>query len=251
MVQSKKPAATLLVVDDDDSLRETLVFEFELRGFRVLSAASGNEGFRIVQNEKVDLVISDIRMPDGTGIDLLRNIKDRDTRIPVIIFITAFSDLTPEEAFEMGVEAVLTKPFDRKLILSMVERALMPLETRLAQKPAAAAGSAEPKPVQANYESWDAARREHQLHVGAGGLFTSAVEQLPEPGTMAAVDFSFRKDPARPIKGLARVEWRRTQESKGLPAGGGLSLEYLEPESRAGILEWIREFEGRAKIPRS
>lgn len=251
MSRPKSPPATLLVVDDDDSLRETLVFEFELRGFRVLSAASGNEGFRIVQNEKVDLVISDIRMPDGTGIDLLRNIKDRDSRIPVIIFITAFTDLTPEEAFEMGVEAVLSKPFDRKLIVSMVERALMPAEARLAQKPAADPQSPEPRPVRASYASWEAARRDHELNIGAGGIFTSAIEQLPEVGKMARIDFSFRDQPNRPIQGLARVEWRRTQQTAGLPAGGGLSLEYLEPESRPSMLQWIREFQGRAKIPRS
>jgi CheY-like chemotaxis protein len=244
---TKPSDLTLLVVDDDDSLRETLVFEFELKGYKVLSAGSGNEGFKVVQNNQVDLVISDIRMPDGTGIDLLRNIKDRNARMPVIIFITAFSDLSQEEAFEMGVDAVLSKPFDRKVILQTVERALLGSEKRIATLPQQSADGK----IEANYESWSVATSSQQLTLGLRGFFSQEVSSAPEPGKLVRFDFSFSKEPSRPIKGIGRVEWKRKAAIGKLHRGCGISIEYLEPESREPILEWIKNYQGRSTIPLS
>ncbi len=108
MVEEK--SITVLVVDDEEGLREILSLEFSLRGFRVVSAACGRDAFDLVKKEKVDAVVSDVRMPNGDGIELLRNIKSFNPSIRVLL-MTGFADLTEAEATSLGAEKLLMKPF--------------------------------------------------------------------------------------------------------------------------------------------
>ena len=66
---------TILIVDDEIDLRDSIAFDYKRKGFNVLVASSGNEAFEIVKKNKVNVVLSDVRMPDGDGIELLYNIK--------------------------------------------------------------------------------------------------------------------------------------------------------------------------------
>ena len=106
-----KPEFTVLVVDDEQAFLEVLTIDFELSGCRVLTAPSGHKAFDIIQHEKVDVVLTDVRMSDGDGIELLDRIKASRPEIPVI-FMTGFTDLPYSEAKERGAEAVVWKPFD-------------------------------------------------------------------------------------------------------------------------------------------
>ncbi len=111
---------TILVVDDDADLREALVFDVKRKGFTVLSADSGVRAFEIVQKQKVHLVLSDMRMPGGDGLSFLEKIRKLDPTIPVVIFITGFSDASEEECIQKGAKKVFTKPFDREALMRSV-----------------------------------------------------------------------------------------------------------------------------------
>ncbi len=115
---------TVLIVDDDDALRNTIVFDFKRKGFNVLSADNVAPAFELVKQNKVDLVISDMQMPGATGIDLLAMIKALNSNLPLVIFATGLSDLTADECISKGAFAVVPKPFDRAFMMSTVERAL-------------------------------------------------------------------------------------------------------------------------------
>lgn len=93
--------STILIVEDDDALRDSIVSDFKRKGFQVLSASGGQEAFQIIERPKVDLVISDYHMPNGNGIELLERIKNKDAAFPVFIFTGGKeSDLSPEEIYE-------------------------------------------------------------------------------------------------------------------------------------------------------
>jgi CheY-like chemotaxis protein len=115
---------SILIVDDDELLRKTIVFDFKRRGFNILEAGNGTEAIGIVKSTRIDLVISDIRMPGGDGITLLEEIRAYDPRIPSVILITGFADITERECIEKGATQVVSKPFDRKALLSAVLAAL-------------------------------------------------------------------------------------------------------------------------------
>lgn len=120
---------TILVVDDETDLRDIVASELEFMGAKVFQAENILNAQKILSEEKIDLIISDIRMPGGTGIDLLNIIKARNESAPVIL-ITGFADITTEDAFDKGAEALMNKPFKLDDLIKMAVRYTSPIEER-------------------------------------------------------------------------------------------------------------------------
>ena len=114
---------TILIVDDDAALRKALVFDFTRKGFQVLSAGNGKDAYELVKNQRVDLILTDVRMPGGDGVELLDRVKSLCPELPIVIFITGFTDLTIVDAYAKGVDAIFAKPFDRKMLMTAAMRA--------------------------------------------------------------------------------------------------------------------------------
>jgi len=111
----------ILIVDDEAFLRELFRLEFEARGYKVLEASNGVDAFRICREEPVDVVISDIRMPGGNGIDLLKKLRQLGPK-PDLIFATGFADISKEDAVKLGAKAMFGKPFRVTALLEFVEK---------------------------------------------------------------------------------------------------------------------------------
>lgn len=114
----------ILVVDDDDDLREIMFSIFQAQGFTVLEADNGIKAFDIVQKEKVDLLVSDIRMPGGDGLTLLQKVRLYNPKIPVVIFVTGFTDVSVADCIKKGALQVFPKPFNQKELVVAVKKAL-------------------------------------------------------------------------------------------------------------------------------
>src|SRR5580698_2697640 len=95
--------ATILVVDDEPALREIVSTWFSRAGAAVATAADGAEGLALLDARHFDLVISDIRMPVMDGIRLLGTARARGLKIPTVLFISGYTDITPREAYTLGV----------------------------------------------------------------------------------------------------------------------------------------------------
>lgn len=116
---------TILVADDDESMRRVLEFQLHEAGYQVLSASDGLIALdRFTQND-VACLITDLRMPSLSGLDLLRRVNAINPETPVVV-ITAFGDVkTAVEAMRAGAFDYITKPFNREQILLTVEKALL------------------------------------------------------------------------------------------------------------------------------
>jgi two-component system NtrC family response regulator len=102
----------ILVVDDEFEICRTLRNYFKLSGFNVFTATSGSEALEIIQKEKIHIVLSDIKMPEMDGLELLEKIHNIDFSIQVIM-ITGFSTFsTTLQALEKGAADYILKPFD-------------------------------------------------------------------------------------------------------------------------------------------
>jgi DNA-binding NtrC family response regulator len=100
----------ILVVEDDAEMRSLLKDFFEEEGFETDSVSNGSEAFRILVRELFDLVITDIRMPGLTGLDIIPGIKKLQPDVPIIV-ITAFgSDEIRDRAMARGATSYLEKP---------------------------------------------------------------------------------------------------------------------------------------------
>ncbi|MFT3775515.1 MAG: sigma-54 dependent transcriptional regulator [Minicystis sp.] len=116
---------TVLIVEDERGIREGLVAAMEGSGHRALAAPGLGDARRLIEAEPIDAILLDIRLKDGDGLALLRDLRAGEHReIPVVV-ATAYGDSDRTiEAMRDGAFDYLTKPFDLPLLLSTVERAL-------------------------------------------------------------------------------------------------------------------------------
>lgn len=107
-LQNKK----ILIVDDEAFLRELLRDLFELEGARVTEASNGDQAWMELQKTAYDIVLSDVRMPGGNGIDLMKNIQTRLSYHPKCFLCSGFNDVIEAELKSLGVLKVFPKPFN-------------------------------------------------------------------------------------------------------------------------------------------
>ncbi|WP_336284281.1 two-component system response regulator GlrR [Citrobacter arsenatis] len=120
---SRKPAH-LLLVDDDPGLLKLLGMRLISEGYSVVTAESGQEGLRVLNREKVDLVISDLRMDEMDGMQLFTEIQKVQPGMPVIILTAHGSIPDAVAATQQGVFSFLTKPVDKDALYHAIDGAL-------------------------------------------------------------------------------------------------------------------------------
>ena len=127
------PAEHVLVIDDSVAIVSLLANEvLPLGGYRVSSAMSAEEGLEILEKNQADLILCDLEMPGMSGLDLLRELKQREIDVPAIMMTAFGSEAIATQALRIGVKDYIVKPFTTDEILASIERALT--ESRLKAK---------------------------------------------------------------------------------------------------------------------
>lgn len=116
--------ASLLLVDDDPSLLKLLGMRLSSEGFQVTTAASGDEALKLLRRERIDLVLSDLRMDEMDGMALFAEIQKHQPGMPVIILTAHGSIPDAVAATQQGVFGFLTKPVDRDALYKAIDEAL-------------------------------------------------------------------------------------------------------------------------------
>ncbi len=114
----------ILVVDDEDSIREYLAMMLEREGYDVQAAADGKKAVRLSSKESFDAVITDIQLPGMTGIDLLSAFRESDPTVPIIIVTGHASQESAIEALNLGAFYYLLKPVSNEELKQVVRNAL-------------------------------------------------------------------------------------------------------------------------------
>lgn len=114
-----------MVIDDERNMCEALRILLEGRGYEVTTCGNGRQALlRIADGEAVDMVITDLRMPDCDGMKVLRELRDTNPSVPVIL-ITAYGTIeSAVEAMKIGATDFITKPFEKEELCSIVEKSL-------------------------------------------------------------------------------------------------------------------------------
>lgn len=238
---------TILVVDDEEDVRDLLSIILESIGYNVQTAANGLEAWDMIngQPDIFDLVISDIRMPGMDGIELLEKIKGRYPFKPVVSFITGFSDLSIEDAYARGVCGYVKKPFSKKDIVEVVEKALASIPVTKREYDRVKAEFE----VKLSFSSIDEAILARTLNIGQGGMFI-CYEQLPEVGVSIDFEVFFQSGKIKSFSGAGKVVWIRKEGTKDFPRGFGVKFMELEEEHSKAIDEFVKERKIMAFIPK-
>jgi len=114
------PNARVLIIEDDEETRSLLKDFFAEEGFETDSISNGYDAFGIITKKPFDLVVTDIRMPGLTGLDILPRIKKIQPEVAIIV-ITAFgTEEVPRKAFERGANACLEKPIHFQELIGLI-----------------------------------------------------------------------------------------------------------------------------------
>src|SRR5512141_2538432 len=103
-------ARTILVVEDETTLRETLADALEVEGFRVVAAADGREALTRFRTDRPDLVLLDLMLPELSGIEVCRIIR-AESGVPIVMLTAKDSELDKVVGLELGADDYVTKPF--------------------------------------------------------------------------------------------------------------------------------------------
>ena len=116
--------AAVLIVDDEEVLRNLMVRILTNNGYRAISTESGEKALEIIKNQSMALVITDIVMPGMSGIELVKSIKTDKTDLPVLVMTGHGTNNSKSEAISSGADGYITKPFQNTKIISEVQRIL-------------------------------------------------------------------------------------------------------------------------------
>jgi DNA-binding response OmpR family regulator len=122
-------AATILLVDDEDSIQKLLTYPLERDGYRVVQAWDGEEALRRFDDEEVDLVVLDVMLPRLDGLEVCKRLRQR-SNVPIVMLTARGEELDKVLGLELGADDYITKPFSirefRSRIRALLRRASSP-----------------------------------------------------------------------------------------------------------------------------
>lgn len=226
-----------MVVDDEVDLREILRDEFVFEGAEVQEATNGKEAFDLVQKNKFDLVLSDLRMPGGDGATLAREIRGLNHVHPVIVLITGFADLRSDEAYALGADGYVTKPFHLDELKQISHRLLTEAPQRWRER--LPAENSKGLRLEASLEE---SIQSGQVTFGRSGLVIFGDFSGVRVGDLLKVQF-------REIDFLAWVRWVRSegQMTDRKKTGIGLEIAFADDIVLPQLLKHLKP--GATSIP--
>jgi two-component system KDP operon response regulator KdpE len=117
------PPLRVLVVDDEPPIRKLLRMGLGTQGYHVIEAPDGRSALDHMR-EKPDLVILDLGLPDTQGLELLRTMRTRDERVPIVVLSSRADEVAKVQALDLGADDYITKPFGMDELLARIRAAL-------------------------------------------------------------------------------------------------------------------------------
>ncbi len=115
-------ARSILIVDDESEIAEFLAMGFEGYNFEATVANSVADAEAKIIERKFDIILSDIRMPQKDGVELLKWVRKRDKVYPIMLMMTGYSVYSEEEMIALGASAVITKPLSLESLIEIIDK---------------------------------------------------------------------------------------------------------------------------------
>ena len=116
----------ILVVDDSPTIRKFISIALKIKGYEIISASDGMEALELLPNDKIDLVITDLNMPNIDGFNLIERIRSNENFLntPIIVMSNLSDSEDIERAMQLGANSYIIKPFDQNNIIKEVAKYL-------------------------------------------------------------------------------------------------------------------------------
>ncbi len=234
----------VLVVEDESVILELLQSLWQDDESSLVTAMGGHEALAILKTFPIDLVVSDVRMPAGNGIDFLHAVRTEIENPPSFLFMTGYSDLTEVQMLHRGAVAVLRKPFEFSAFLEAVKFYSVPKQTRWKQT-----WPSECSRLEFELGRFVEASENNLVRWGTDGFCVRCTNVQVNLNSVYSVRFELTEESFPVLEVLAKVRWVRTPpEREGLDIG----FEIVSvPSAYFTTLERViaRHRFGRAAIP--
>ena len=186
-------------------------------------------------------------MPGGSGIELLDQIKERNPEKPSVIIVTGFADLSIEEAFNRGGEALISKPVHYESLIELIQYILTPRNEKYTRKYERFDAKLR---VELTLPSFQSAKTSYTVNIGRGGMFIQMNDTLPTLAQKVSFKIIFNDHKYSPIEGTGICRWIRNTASETLPKGFGLEFVTLTEESINNLAQLLNDIKIKAFIPK-
>lgn len=120
----KEKSEVIAIIDDDESVRRSLVLNLELEGFRTITATDGEEGLSLVREKGPDLIILDVMMPKKDGLETCKEIRNAGISTPLILLTARSTEVDKVLGLDLGADDYLAKPFGMRELIARVKALL-------------------------------------------------------------------------------------------------------------------------------
>lgn len=224
-IQETENAPTILAVDDNPTALHLLVSILNSEGYKVLKATNGLEAMDILndQGKNIDTILLDRMMPEMDGMEVTRQVLKTPSLkyIPIIMQTAADKPEEISEGIKAGVFYYLTKPIDRKMLLSIVSSAIKEMRQRKALK---------------------LEMKRHQLSFGLLEVLKGSCRTLDEAESISSFLANCFPDPERALTGISELLFNAVEH-------GNLGISYDEKTSLMDTNDWREEVERRLSLP--
>jgi CheY-like chemotaxis protein len=213
--------ASVLLAEDEPIILDIMREWFQRMVRQVFCAGDGAQALQVLAMHRIDLIITDVRMPVMDGITLLKRIKVGGSSAPRLIFITGFADIEARDAYDLGAEALLEKPIECEELIEVVRRSLLKPGKRWERQSDLSVAPV----LNLNFRSLASALEEHRIAFGRGGFCVEKGEFLEEGPVNIELDFNADRFV---LRGQGVIRWLANQEDQM-----GVELTYVAAKSRA------------------
>jgi CheY-like chemotaxis protein len=215
--------ASILIVDDEPLLLKLISRRLDGVAGRIFVANDGVQALQVIAGNKVDLIITDVRMPVMDGVRLLKEVNASLGYMVHIILITGFADIDAREAYDLGADAFLEKPFALDDLIDAAKRSLVERE-KLWQTPLDLAGH---PTLAASFAGLTQACQEQRIAFGRGGFCVETTQSMVEGPVNIKLDFRAEQ---YVLSGQGIVRWVAPERNRV-----GVELTYVAKESRERV----------------
>lgn len=237
----------ILLVDDEPFIVSMMRSFLDENKFEISTANCGNDAIAIIRKQPIDCIVSDVRMPNGTGIQLLTWVREMNPVKPTLIFVTGYSDIPAEELMAKGADTYISKPFNVEEFASEISVMTKPLRERLARPITFNPQTKHLKLQASSFESLT--KSGAQVRLGRGGMFVP----MPLDQIRIGQPISFEIDLAGESKfaGTGKILWtRKTSSLSPMRPGVGILFESLDAESLEPFVNFVTQSQPIEVIPR-
>lgn len=237
--------AKLLIVDDEPDICEFLAEELSDQGYECLTTGSVDDAIAIARKFQPQVIISDVRMPYKTGIDLLQVVSSFENPIPVIL-ISGFTDVSLQQIYRLGAAALFAKPLNIELLLAQIQSILsisrIPFGGRLSNR------TPTDFPAQVSLKlSGEVEKTSSQAtvcNISRMGIYVQLEpDVLPAVGQKISFAFHDPKTELGIVRGTAICRWMHqvsTHDSAKEPTGGfGAEFDKIERDCFEALLHYV------------